>query len=181
MAAAVEPKGEGSAVAGGGRGEVDSAAKGAGAISEGVGAAGHGDVTRRQGIDDAVVVVAVGGGDRQAVLEKLDAVFVVVGRVEVGSPAGQEQLIAAERAFSPNAGNVTQQLGKPGHRSFVGLCAVDERNTAGGSGPPLFGFGLGLPGSDVDTFVDGFNRRGRCLRRRFDGGRLGCAQAWRGP
>ena len=58
---------------GGGRGKIDRAAQGAGAVLKRIAAAGNRCETRGQRIDHAVVVVAVSGRDRHAVLQKLNA------------------------------------------------------------------------------------------------------------
>src|SRR5690606_30660924 len=90
-----------------GRGdEVDRAPQGAGAVGQRVGAMGDDDAARVHRIHETVVVVAVGGGHGQPVLEQPDAVVVVVGGIEVGAAAGQEDPVAAGAALRPHPGYV---------------------------------------------------------------------------
>ena len=81
--------------------EVDGAAERAGSVGQRVRAARDGRVARAQRIEHAVVIVAVGGRDRQAVLKQLDAVLVVVGGIEIRAAAGEEQLVAAASRSRP--------------------------------------------------------------------------------
>ena len=120
----------GAAGARGGRGEVDRAAQRAGAVGQRIGAVRDGDVARAQRVDRAVVVVAVGGGDRQAILQELDAVLVVVGGVEVRAAAGIEHVVVAVVALGPDAGHIAQQVGQLRDAAFVEVFAVERGDRA---------------------------------------------------
>ena len=101
VAAAVEEHRERRAVARGGRDEIDGAAERARAVGERVRATRHAGVARGQRIDDAIVIVAIGRRHRQSILEQLDAVLVVVGGVEIGATAREEQFLGAASRSRP--------------------------------------------------------------------------------
>ncbi len=169
MAAAVHVCGERSAVTRRRRREVDGAAERAGAVGERIRSVGDHRVARAQRIDDAVVVVAVGGGDRQSVLHQLDAVLVVVRRIEVRAAAGEEEFVGAAAAFGPDTRDVAQQVGEVAHLAPEQVGAVDHRYGARRQGTLRFDLVAdALRGDD-----DGFQRRCLC------GGWRGLQHRWR--
>src|SRR5690606_353494 len=58
--------------------EIDGTTEGAGTVGKCIGAAGHDDMARRQRIGKAVMVIAIGSSNRQAILQQLDAAAVVI-------------------------------------------------------------------------------------------------------
>ena len=83
-------------------------------------------IARAQRIDHAVVIVAVGGRDRQPVLKQLHAVLVVVGGIEIGAAAGDEEIVLSGGAFCPHARHVPEHVGQPGDIALVEIVAIDE-------------------------------------------------------
>src|SRR5690606_767837 len=75
------------------RHEVDRTAERARAVLHRIGAARDRREPRAQRVDEAVVVVAVRGGDRQAVLQQLDAVEVIVNGIEIRAAAREERVV----------------------------------------------------------------------------------------
>ncbi len=152
MAAAVDEQLQRVGVQRGGGVVIDRAAEGAGAVGQRVGAAGDGGEARGERVDQPVVVVAVGGGDRQAVLQQLDAVAVVVGGVEVGAARGDEHAAAAAGAVRPHARRIAQHLGQVGHVALEQQVAVDHCHAAGGEGLFPLQVELQLPAVDLHGF-----------------------------
>jgi len=97
------------------------------------------------------VVVAVGGRHRQAVLQQLDAVLVIVGRIEVRAAARHEQLVRAADAVGPHPRHVSQHVGHAIDLPAGEVAAINNGDPAGREGALRFDLGLDLRLGDDDV------------------------------
>src|SRR5690606_3766136 len=123
VAAAVKEYFERWRIVGGTGNEIDGTTEGAGTIGECIGAACHDDMARAERIGKAVMVIAVGSGDRQPILQQLDAAAVVILRIEIGTANGNEGGVAAA-THGPYAGYVAQHVSCVIDIAFVQRVAI---------------------------------------------------------
>ena len=76
------------------------------------------------------MIVAIGRGHRQSILEQLDAVLVVVDGVEIGATAREKQFVVPIAAVGEHAGRVAQHVSHIVHVTAIQFVAVEDRDRA---------------------------------------------------
>ena len=130
------------------------------------------------------MVVAVGRRNWQTVLEQLDAVLVVVDRIEIGAAAREEQFVVPIGTFREHAGDEAQHVGEVGDVPSIQLSALHDGDGAGCQRALRFHLRLQPLGRHEDTLFQGLHSQTEvcdCLRPRGRESHLpfGGLETWR--